>query len=108
MAYSVDKETELAMLDKNNRGDKIVIKKIENNGNTSIDIRQYYTNDNDEIKPTTKGVRFNAEMLADVVKALVPALEFDELNELEEVISTAINIDSVDDDTDEDDESGDD
>ena len=43
MAYSVDKETELAMLDKNNRGDKIVIKKIENNGNTSIEV---YTEEN--------------------------------------------------------------
>jgi len=97
MAYDASKETQelLVMLDKNNRGDKIGIKKItrNDNGTISADIRNYYTNDAEEICPTSKGVRVNTEMLADVVTALVDMLEVDEIEQLMEKCSEKLGDD---------------
>ena len=86
MAYNADNETKevLAEIQKNNRGDFIVASKItnKNTGAVSIDIRQNYTNDEGELSLTRKGVRFNAELLPDLVKGLVKALEENEVMDL--------------------------
>lgn len=86
MAYNADNETKevLAEIQKNNRGDFIVASKItnKNTGTVSIDIRQNYTNDEGELRVTQKGVRLNAELLPDLVKGLVKALEENEVMDL--------------------------
>lgn len=86
MAYSADNETkeELVKIQKNNRGDFIVASKItnKNTGAVSIDIRQNYTDDDGELRLTRKGVRLNAELLPDLVRGLVRALEENEVMDL--------------------------
>ena len=86
MAYNADNETKevLAEIQKNNRGDFIVASKItnKNTGAVSIDIRQNYTNDEGELRVTQKGVRLNAELLPDLVRSLVKALEENEVMDL--------------------------
>ena len=92
MAYNADNEIreELAQVQKNSRGDYVIATKITNktSGSVSIDIRQYYTNDSDEVKATSKGVRFNAELLSDMLTGLVKALEVDEMDDLVETLKT--------------------
>jgi hypothetical protein len=86
MAYNASNEERVNLVDiqKNNRGDHIKADVIINktNGNQSIDIRQYYTNDNDEVMPTSKGVRFSTESAFDFIKGFVKCLETDELQDL--------------------------
>lgn len=107
MAYSNEQSVELTKIPKNNRGDHIVVSKITNStsGNVSVDIRQYYTDDNDDLLPTKKGVRFNTENLLEVMKALTGALEADEKEELvaflNEVISDEDDMIDTDDDIDD-------
>ena len=54
----------------------------KNSGTVSIDIRQFYTNDNDEVMPTSKGVRLNAESLLELLSGLARALEANEVMDL--------------------------
>lgn len=79
MAYdsSNEKRTELGKIQKNDRGDYIVITQIDNEktGNCNIDVRAYYTTDDGELRPTQKGVRFNAELLDEFIQALQAGLE---------------------------------
>lgn len=102
MAYNANNEErkELAKVQKNSRGEYIVAAEItnKNTGNVSIDIRQFYTDDNDELKPTSKGVRFSAEMLGEVVAGLVQALDFGELITANDTISEMIEKQESDDD----------
>lgn len=94
MAYSADNETkeELVKIQKNNRGDFIVASKItnKNTGAVSIDIRQNYTDDEGELRLTRKGVRLNAELLPDLVKGLVRALEENEVMDLGDELATLL------------------
>ena len=78
MAYNASNEerTELANIQKNNRGDHIVVTQIrnKNTGNESVDIRNYYTDDEGELKPTSKGIRFSAELTSDIVRAIFKSM----------------------------------
>lgn len=47
-----------------------------------IDIRNAYKNEDGEILPTAKGVRFNSEQAVDVAVALINCLSKEEVNEL--------------------------
>lgn len=68
---------------KNQRGDYVVIKLVtDNKDNVKIDIRDYYTSDDDQVLPTKRGVRFNSELGLDVIKALSRGLESDEIDQL--------------------------
>lgn len=92
MAYdsSKEKNTELALLDKNDRGDKVRIAHITVKGSTTeyVDIRTMYTPEgSDEVKPTSKGVRFSSDMLLDMVNALVTVLEPNEVEQLKETLA---------------------
>lgn len=106
MAYNADNETKevLAEIQKNNRGDFIVASKItnKNTGAVSIDIRQNYTNDEGELRVTQKGVRLNAELLPDLVRGLVRALEENEVMDLgDELAALLADNNEEEDDTEE-------
>jgi hypothetical protein len=87
MAYN-NSDERLLELKKNNKGDYLVVAKITNNSTkeVSADIRNYYTDKNDDVQPTTKGVRINSEMLPEVMEKLITIMEFDELQDLYEKI----------------------
>lgn len=95
MAYNADNEIreELVNIQKNNRGDYIIASKItnKNNGNVSVDIRNFYTNDEDEVRPTSKGVRINSEMLPELLGGLIKALEADEVEDLNDKLESLLD-----------------
>lgn len=77
--YKDNKSEIIGSIDKNNRGDSIIISKVtDSSGNVSVDIRLHYTNDNDEICPTQKGVRFKAEQTYEIMQALVKCMSDEE------------------------------
>lgn len=88
--YDASKEqrTPLVEIQKNNRGEFIVASKIKNtsNGNTSLDIRQYYTNEEGVVCPTSKGIRLNAELALELTSGIVEILEANELMDLRDKI----------------------
>lgn len=106
MSFQDEKRTELCSLKKNNRGDYLVVAKIENEktNTVSADIRMYYTNDDDELCPTKKGCRFNAEMGLDVLTALLGILEYDELETLRDTINERLGEDDDEPESTEDEE----
>lgn len=72
MAYDASSEIkkELALLDKNDRGDKVAVQLITYKDKTkgvAIDIRNMYTDAGGEIKPTAKGIRLSSDMMAEVI-----------------------------------------
>ena len=95
MAYNADNEIreELAQIQKNNRGEYVIATKITNktSGAVSVDIRQYYTNEADELKPTSKGIRINTELLPDLLNGLVRALEANEMMDLSDMLSDLVD-----------------
>ena len=91
MAYDNKSEVreELAMLDRNNRGDKISVVKItdESKDKVSYDIRNMYTTDDDEVRFTQKGVRLSDELTVEVVGAILKSLDEDKRQDLLLLIS---------------------
>lgn len=80
-----NKETEVTMVPRNDRGEYVRVCRLIPEGNQleSIDIRNYYTSENDgNIYPTQKGVRIHSEMLVDTVAAILDALTDDEFIEV--------------------------
>lgn len=82
MAYDASNDVveEIAMFDKNNRGDKIRVTRITKKvGNSAfVDVREMFTADNGDVKPRPKGIRINSELTADVIIAMIKALNDDE------------------------------
>lgn len=105
MAYNASNEERdtLVSLKKGNRGDMVIANKItnKNTGSVSVDIRQYYTNDEGEVLPTSKGVRFNSENLKEFIKGLVQALESDEVLDLADELSEMTDEDYIDEEEDD-------
>lgn len=91
MAYNSDNEVreELASIQKNNRGEFIKVSKVtnKNSGNTNIDIRLWYTDDNDELKPTSKGVRFSTEVAQDIAIGIAKGMEIVDIEDLSDKLS---------------------
>ena len=80
-----NKETEVTMVPRNDRGEYVKVCRLtpEGKGLSSVDIRNYYTSENDgKIYPTQKGVRIHSEMLVDTVAAILDALTDDEFIEV--------------------------
>lgn len=75
MAYNAVPEKELMRIEKNDKGEFVVIKKI---GDDTTDIRQYYTADDGEVYPTKKGIRFSNDILRDVILTLCESKGLDE------------------------------
>lgn len=98
MAFDNEVQTELAMIQKNNRGNYIRVARIDNkvSGSVNADIRMYYTDDNEELRPTQKGVRINSELLPDVLNALVKVLEVNEMMDLVDTLNELIENDGKD------------
>lgn len=93
MAFDNEVREELAKVQKNSRGEYIVVSKITNkvSGTVSGDVRLYYTNDSEEVAPTKKGCRFNAENAPEIVKGMLGLLEVDELETLHEYIGNLLD-----------------
>lgn len=94
MAYSADNELqeELGVIEINSHGEYIIVKKITNktSGSVSIDIRRHYTDDEDVIKPTTKGLRIKDEAVPDVILAAAKSIETTDLVDLIEKLSNIV------------------
>lgn len=95
MTYNNDNETreELLSLQKDNRGNYIKVSLIKKNdkGTSSLDIREFWTNDKDEICPTKKGVRIKDEQAAEVINSMLKILEYDELQDVIDTASSLMN-----------------
>lgn len=94
MAYDSSKETRdvLALVNKNDRGDKIQVAKIKVEGKSTefMDVRLMYTPDGtDELRATQKGVRFSTEILPEVVAGMVKAMSDDERAALAKSLAVA-------------------
>ena len=85
---SKEERKELLNVRKNNRGDFLIISeiKVKDSDDVKVDIRNYYTDDNDEVKPTSKGVRFSSEILKDIMLALLEELDVTELEDIKSAI----------------------
>ena len=59
----------------NKRGDVLRINHNESSGRQTIDIRRWYTGDDDELHPTPKGVNIPLEEVNNVVNALTKFIE---------------------------------
>lgn len=88
MSVNYGEQTIHAMLDKNSRGDYIQVSSIEGKM-WAMDIRQMYTAADGDIKPTTKGVRVNEELVVDLLVECVNALPSDLYEELMERLDNA-------------------
>ena len=88
MSVNYGKQTIHAMLDKNSRGDYIQVSSVEGTM-WAMDIRQMYTAADGEIRPTTKGVRVNEELVVDLLVECVNALPSDLYEELMERLDNA-------------------
>lgn len=88
MSVNYGEQTIHAMLDKNSRGDYIQVSSIEGKM-WAMDIRQMYTAADGEIRPTTKGVRVNEELVVDLLVECVNALPSDLYEELMERLDNA-------------------
>lgn len=91
MAYKTnDKQEIIARVQKNSRGEYIQVSKIipENGKASSVDVRLMYTADDDEIKPTTKGVRLNSEIAGEVIVAMMKALDTEALIDIQDEMET--------------------
>lgn len=101
MAYNAnnEKQEEIAVIQKNNRGDHIVIKKVTSvkSGNVSIDVRNYFTNEDGDLQPTSKGVRINSELLLEAMMAMAKGLEANEIEDLKDALDTLLDEAEVDD-----------
>ena len=101
MAYNAnnEKQEEIAVIQKNNRGDYIVIKKVTNvnSGNVSIDVRNYYTTGEGDVQPTKQGLRINSELLLEAMTAMAKGLEINEIEDLKDALDTLMDENEVDD-----------
>lgn len=90
MAYNYrdEKQVEVALIKKNERGDYYKITRIIPGSNKleSIDMRMMYTDDSDEIRPTKKGIRVNTEDITEFMVAVFKALSIEERQEVLEGI----------------------
>lgn len=110
MAYNAENEKiiELGALEKSRRGDEIKVRLISKSTSDAIDIRNWYTDNDDEMKPTQKGVRINAEQAGELIKMLVVgyvklySVQADELlDELKETVEAELDKDEDADEADE-------
>jgi hypothetical protein len=75
MKYDPSKENRVvkAIMDKNDRGDKIQVSTVTREGSDFVwaDIRLMYTPEGEtELRPTPKGLRFSAKLVPQLAKVL--------------------------------------
>lgn len=95
MAYNASNEEKktLVEVEKNSRGEYVIASLITNktSGNQSLDIRQYYTDKEGQVAPTSKGIRISTELALELIKGLVDALEEDEVLDLQDMLQERID-----------------
>ena len=91
MAYSYveDSREELGTIEKGSN--TVLINKIKSGERESVDIREYYTDEAGELKPSKKGIRLNTEVAADLILSVAKALEVDELSDVIEKLTIMAN-----------------
>lgn len=72
---------DIVQLKKNENGEYIKISRVIQSNSNSIDIRTMYTADDNEIKLTKKGVRFNSELCAEILYNLFKSMNVEEMEE---------------------------
>ena len=96
MAYNDSSEIKetVGEWEKNSRGDYIRVTNVTpTNGKAgSVDIRNMYTNDDGDIKPTTKGIRVPKGMVGDVVVAMLRCLSASEIEDVADDICEVLGI----------------
>ena len=88
---SKEKATQLCAIDLNRRGDKIIVSIIdkEDGGTSWVDIRRYFTADDDTVTPTHKGLRYKRDeendtlVTAVIVNALIDSMSPEALDDVE-------------------------
>ena len=90
---SNEERTELSSIEKNKRGDRVVTTMIENkvSGAVAYDIRQAYTDDNDEIKFTSKGIRIKEEDIVDILSSIAFTFRKEQLIDLVNDLESALS-----------------
>lgn len=88
-AYVEDSREELGTIEKGSN--KVLINKIKSGERESVDIREYYTNEAGELKPSKKGIRLNTEVAADLILSVAKTLEADELSDVIEKLTVMAN-----------------
>lgn len=87
MAYdaSKEKQEEYGLITKNSRGEYFRITRVIPGDNKvdSIDIRLYYTDGEENIRPTQKGVRVSSEIVPELVLSILRAMNEDEITTLQ-------------------------
>lgn len=94
MAYNKDNyETEVVLdVEKNQRGDHIIVSKMttKSTGSVAVDVRNYYTNKDDEVLPTSKGIRVNTEQAPDIIVAMAKTLEITDIEDIIDRLSELV------------------
>lgn len=88
---SKEKTTQLCVVDLNRRGDKVIVSIVdkEDDGTSWVDIRRYYTADDDTVRPTSKGLRYkrdeenDALVTAVIINALIDSMSPEALDDVE-------------------------
>ena len=88
-AYVEDSREELGTIEKGSN--KVLINKIKSGERESVDIREYYTDEAGELKPSKKGIRLNTEVAADLILSVAKTLEADELSDVIEKLTVMAN-----------------
>lgn len=93
MAYNAENEvrTETLRTEKNRREECWITSKIEKDGSSKVDIRQYYTEEKSgELRPSKNGIRLTDELAAEVIVGMFKALsvegQIDVMNELDNLV----------------------
>ena len=85
---SKEKTTQLCVVDLNRRGDKVIVSIVdkEDDGTSWVDIRRYYTADDDTVRPTSKGVRYRRtdDVTVAVINGLIDSLTPESLEQVRE------------------------
>lgn len=95
MAYNKDNYESEVILDveKNQRGDHIIVSKMttKSTGSVAIDARNYYTNSDGEVLPTSKGIRVNTEQVPDIIVAMAKGLEITDIEDIIDELSKLVD-----------------
>lgn len=87
--YVEDSREELGTIEKGSN--TVLINKIKSGERESVDIREYYTDEAGELKPSKKGIRLSTEVVADLIVYVAKALEVDELSDVIEKLVIMAN-----------------
>lgn len=82
--YKKEKQTIITTADKNMRGDKIRVTRVEreDRGRVYVDVRELYTDEDGELRYTTRGVRMESEIATEVIIAMIRALGEDTVQDI--------------------------